>query len=540
MKKLIALCLTALVFSGCGLFADAVFDELTSDSEGSKGRKESIKGYAERGFAIVPWSEQSASFCNLKISSEEGMGVYTNECSSDSVDSLSGRFAVKTEHFEGHIGMVTIYARDFLDVVRNNVTYDMELSAIIDVPVKDTVRVNYLTSLAVAPTIRYLEKGLNLSEAMKKANEDVVRNYKLPSDLTDFGNYSIWGSGEGDAMLLAMSILIQEYYREHANSTAMESLEIDSTGNLVSEAMVRHLAVIARDFIEEDKLDSLRKVIEDKSPTGKAADFEKYISDYYTKLGDMPFCDDSKEGKKMFSLPNYDRLMACSDGAWHVATWKDFSKDDVFNPEVSYGTLVDSRDGQEYKIVSLGTYTWMAENLRYVDSSSTKNLKGQVLCYDNDEKNCEVFGPLYTWTAAMDIPPVYLDSTYRRDDEEVFTQGLCPEGWHLPRKSEYDVQHIDGEFFSYFGFAGSNGNGLSLVPTGYGDYLEESSSDEHYFFRGINGETAFWTAETGPYNYPQVMYLSYSPKTSYYSMSSVNGASTRSVFPVRCVQDFEW
>ena len=71
--------------------------------------------------------------------------------------------------------------------------------------------------------------------------------------------------------------------------------------------------------------------------------------------------------------------------------------------EIKDGKLVDYRDGNEYGIAKIGGVYWMTENLRYADSSSTKNLKGNSWCYNNDKKECTKNGRLYSWTAAMDL-----------------------------------------------------------------------------------------------------------------------------------------
>jgi len=115
---------------------------------------------------------------------------------------------------------------------------------------------------------------------------------------------------------------------------------------------------------------------------------------------------------------------------------------------VSGGYFTDSRDGNKYKVVKIGTQTWMAENLNYNASGSK--------CYNNNTAYCEKYGRLYNWATAMKA---------------------CPAGWHLPSKKEWEVLTAETEDKYLKATSGWNsGNsgygvdafGFSALPGGYG------------------------------------------------------------------------
>jgi len=103
------------------------------------------------------------------------------------------------------------------------------------------------------------------------------------------------------------------------------------------------------------------------------------------------------------------------------------------------GILIDSRDNKAYKTVTIGTQTWMAENLNFgtmINSTTsadnqTDNDIIEKYCYGNDVANCAIYGGLYQWDEMMQYSTIES------------TQGACPTGWHLPTDTEWKTLEME-------------------------------------------------------------------------------------------------
>jgi len=98
-------------------------------------------------------------------------------------------------------------------------------------------------------------------------------------------------------------------------------------------------------------------------------------------------------------------------------------------------SITDSKDGLKYSTVIIGNQCWMAQSYRggtqITGSQSPSNNQAiEKYCYNDDAKNCELFGALYTWDEAM---------AYVKNEK---AQGICPDGWHIPSDNEVKEMEI--------------------------------------------------------------------------------------------------
>ncbi|MFI5250917.1 MAG: FISUMP domain-containing protein [Bacteroidota bacterium] len=136
------------------------------------------------------------------------------------------------------------------------------------------------------------------------------------------------------------------------------------------------------------------------------------------------------------------------------------------------GTPIVTYSDKIYHTVQIGNRCWLKENLDVgtrIDGSQeqTNNSTIEKYCYNNDTNNCNIYGGLYQWNEAMQ---------YNTTEG---TQGICPNGWHVPTLAEYQTLaatvNNDGNGLKAVGQgtyrgAGTNTSGFSGLLAGTSDF----------------------------------------------------------------------
>ena len=210
--------------------------------------------------------------------------------------------------------------------------------------------------------------------------------------------------------------------------------------------------------------------------------------------------------------------------------------------------FMDSRDGQTYKTVTIGTQTWMAQNLNYAYTDVPyKRLDytsdSTSWCYKDSASYCTKYGRLYTWAAAMDSVGTWSTNGkgcgYNKTCSPTYpVRGVCPEGWHLPDSTEWATLFaavgglsIAGQKLKFAtgwttksGITNEDAFAFSALPTGGRDYYGSYDGEGNY--------ADFWSStEDGSYN-AYYMFLYY-----YYGGAHLGYNGKYDGFSVRCLKD---
>ena len=223
---------------------------------------------------------------------------------------------------------------------------------------------------------------------------------------------------------------------------------------------------------------------------------------------------------------------------YYVRAYATTSEDTIYGSAISFttsnfGTVTDI-EGNVYKIITIGTQTWMADNLKsskyyddlsiplVEDDAAWAALSSPGYCwYKNDETSFKTpYGALYNWYA-------------------VNSGKLCPTDWHVPNETDWNTletylggENIAGGNLKETGTdywvdpntGATNIGGFSALPGGF------RHSDGKFFDFGFSGY--WWSSKQyiSTSAYFRFIHYNESPVFRLYNLKK-NG------FSVRCLKD---
>jgi uncharacterized protein (TIGR02145 family) len=172
------------------------------------------------------------------------------------------------------------------------------------------------------------------------------------------------------------------------------------------------------------------------------------------------------------------------------------------NLKTHVDATVTDIDGNIYHTITIGTQTWMVENLKTTNYSNgdligttspdTLNISNESTpkyqwVYNNDKNNLATYGRLYTWYAIAD------------------SRNVCPKGWHVTTNNEWTTlanflggDSVAGDKLKEIGTThwispnsdATNEYGFTAVPSG----SRWPKSNVNKIYAQMGEYTHFWTA----------------------------------------------
>ncbi len=298
---------------------------------------------------------------------------------------------------------------------RNEVTGEKSKSpimlyAITDLSDRENVNVNLLTHLEYERVLKLVSDSVNVRDAKKIAEEEILKNFYVNLYVESFEDLNIFNGGEGDAVLLAISVLLQGDRSEADLSELLANyaMDIETDGRWDDDQMKSSIADWSEAKFFEDRYGSIRNNIIGWK-FGDVPEFEKYAMNFWWQNYGLGSCTGNRLGevkKNQDSLSvNKDVFYICKNLLWERAT--DTEKDTY---------LWEKGNDGDVKTGSVIASNWYV----YDESEIVWRQATNELDYTNGLGGCTVNRAGVLAVGSRNIKYLCYDKSWRK-----FSYGVC-------------------------------------------------------------------------------------------------------------------
>ena len=519
--------------------------------------KRTLSGFVQKG----PFSKGSKiSIQELEATTLLPVGDVTE----GGVLNDEGTYSLEFSEFESPYALLTAVGtyRDELTGEKSKAT--VTLNALVDLTARKSANVNLLTHLEYLRVLYLVrEEGLTVAEAKMQAEREVFRAFGISGDFALAEDLNIYSNGDGNAALLAISVIMLGGLEKDGGSGLPFGLATKNDDGEENSKLAERITDFAED-LEKDGLwkngrtaANMADWAVEQGLNGKFDSFRtqvvSYIESFWWKIYGFDACDSTLDGAAWLNDNPYSAnrgvYFICKNGKWIPERTVEDGKDTT---DVKDSTQVrDTTDVADTTAVNDTTSiadTNSVADTTFVDTLSDfeKDIGGQ---------RCTYFGRIVH--GVVDTNNVYFCDgvkwkLFDGDEDARYYKLMDNRDGRIYRYVRIDIQYWMAENLNYGDTAYSWNEAKTACPAGWHlpskeewDYLFRSigsTSQSELDKRGFAARPAgllgvsYWTSsydKDSQGRYPYDIFFSNTGT----GLSKLHDSTSR--FPVRCVQDYE-
>ena len=328
------------------IFATFLF--ITSCSEDKKstgGSTEAENAIADKTIAGV---SQKGPFVN-------GSTVLLHEIDGDNLVQTGKTFTGKVANDKGEFKLTSINlsapyalleAEGFYwnEVTGKRSATQINLNALTDLADRETANINLLTHLAYERTLWLVRhKSKSIAEAKARAEQEIFNAFGIVDISQKFEDLNIFSNSEGDAALLAISVLMQLDCSEAEFSERLADFanDIEEDGFWNNDKLK---ATLADNAFEADET-QIRANIKSWNFADTVPEFEPIMENFWNDFYGLGRCTEKRDGALRPDTSEYSSyyrsIFRCLDGHWRLEQKYIADGDTIKFPTVKLDTITE-------------------------------------------------------------------------------------------------------------------------------------------------------------------------------------------------------